>query len=50
MRLSDVLSKPPAREYKQISGFLQNKKGMAGQEADVFIGSVALNFFLQKVR
>lgn len=50
MRLSDVLSKSPAREYKQISGFLQNKKGMAGQEADVFIGSVALNFFLQKVR
>lgn len=48
MRLSDVLSKPPSREYKQIHGFLQNKKGMAGQEADVFIGSVALNFFCKK--
>ena len=41
MRLSDVLSKHPNKEYKQIDGFLINKKGMAGQKVDVSVGSVA---------
>lgn len=45
MQLSDVLSKHPDKEYKQIDGFLINKKGMAGQKVDVSVGSVALNFY-----
>lgn len=45
MRLSDVLSKHPCSEYKQIDGFLQNKKGMAGQKVDISVGSIAINFF-----
>lgn len=45
MQLSDVLSKHPNKEYKQISGFLLNKKGLAGQKVDVSVGSVALNFY-----
>lgn len=45
MQLSDVLSKHPNKEYKQIDGFLINKKGMAGQKVDVSVGSVALNFY-----
>ncbi len=45
MQLSDVLSKHPDKEYKQIDGFLINKKGIAGQKVDVSVGSVALNFY-----
>ena len=35
MQLSDVLSKHPDKEYKQIDGFLINKKGMAGDRKSV---------------
>lgn len=45
MQLSDVLSKHPNKEYKQINGFLINKKGMTGQKVDASVGSVALNFY-----
>ena len=45
MRLSDVLSKPPGKEYVQIDAFLQNKAGKAGQKVDISTGSVALNYF-----
>lgn len=45
MQLSDILSKRPNKEYKQIDGFLINKKAMAEQKADVSVGSVALNFY-----
>lgn len=45
MRLSEVLSKPPNKEYVQIDAFLQNKVGKASQKVDISVGSVALNFF-----
>lgn len=45
MRLSDVLSKPPNKEYVQVDAFLQNKVGKAGQKVDISAGNVALNFF-----
>lgn len=45
MRLSDVLSKPPAKEYVQIDAFLQNKAGKVGQKVDISTGTVALNYF-----
>lgn len=45
MRLSDVLSKPPTKQYVQVDSFLQNKKGKMGQEVKVSVGKVALNYF-----
>ena len=45
MRLSDVLSKPPGKEYVQIDAFLQNKAGKVGQKVDISTGTVALNYF-----
>lgn len=45
MRLSDVLSKLPKREYVQVDGFLVNKKCTIGQQVNLDIGSVALNYF-----
>lgn len=45
MRLSDVLSRKPTKEYIQVDGFLQNKKGIAGQSAGITVGKVALNYF-----
>lgn len=49
MQLSDVLSKHPCNEYKQINGFLQHKKGIAGQKVDISVGSIAINFFAKNV-
>jgi len=45
MRLSGVLSKPPTLEFKQVEGFLLNKKGNVGQQVDLDVGPVALNYF-----
>ena len=45
MRLSDVLSRKPTKEYIQVDGFLQNKKGIAGQSVEITVGKVALNYF-----
>lgn len=45
MQLSDVLSKHPSKEYRQVDGFLQNKRGAPGQNANVSTGRIALNFF-----
>lgn len=45
MRLSDVLSKPPDKEYVQIDSFLQNRAGKVGQKVDISVGKVALNYF-----
>lgn len=45
MRLSDVLSKPPQRDFLQIDGFLLNKKGNIGQQVKLNVGQVALNYF-----
>ncbi len=45
MRLSDVLSKPPQKDYIQVDGFLQGKKGLIGQQVDLMVGNIALNYF-----
>lgn len=45
MRLSDVLSKPPSKEYVQVDEFLKNKKGKVGQKVDLYIGNIALNYY-----
>lgn len=47
MRLSDVLSKPPKNEYKQVEGFLVNKQGNVGQMVKLQAGTVSLNFFCE---
>lgn len=41
MRLSDVLSKPPKREYIQVDGVLKGKKGNIGQQVDLTVGNIA---------
>lgn len=48
MRLSDVLSKPPQKEYLQVDGFLQGKKGNVGQQVNLSVGNIALNYFCTK--
>lgn len=45
MRLSDVLSKSPKKEYVQVDSFLQNKKGNTGQSVNISVGNIALNYF-----
>lgn len=45
MRLNDVLSKPPKREYVEVDGFLVNKKGDIGQQVKLDVGQVMLNYF-----
>lgn len=45
MRLSDVLSKPPNKEYAQIDAFLSNRAGKTGQKVDISVGRIALNYF-----
>lgn len=45
MRLSDILSKNPIKDYMQIDGFLQGKKGNSGQSVDISIGKIGLNYF-----
>lgn len=45
MRLSDVLSKPPNKEYIQVDAFLSNKSGKTGQKVDISVGKIALNFY-----
>lgn len=48
MRLSDVLSKSPQKEYIQVDGFLQGKKGNIGQQVNLSVGTIALNYFCAK--
>lgn len=45
MRLSNILSKTPTTEFKQVDPFLVNKMGRAGQIVDLDIGTIALNYF-----
>ena len=45
MRLSDLLSKPPKREYTQVDGFLLSKKGNVGQQVTLSVGEVMLNYY-----
>lgn len=45
MRLGDILSKPPKKDYVQVDGFLTNKKGVIGQQVSLSVGEVMLNYF-----
>lgn len=44
MTLGDVLSKPPVDDYKQVEGFLLNKKGKIGQQEKLANCNIALNY------
>lgn len=48
MRLADVLSKPPQKNYVQVEGFLQDKRGNIGQQVNLSVGNIALNYFCTK--
>ena len=45
MRLNDVLSKPPTLEFRQIEGFLGEKKLAMGKQRKLQVGKVALNYY-----
>lgn len=45
MRLSDILSKPPRHSFTQVDGFLLGKKGNIGQQVNLSVGSVMLNYY-----
>ena len=45
MRLSGVLSKPPSREYVQVDSFLLDRRGTIGQQVELEIGNIMLNYF-----
>lgn len=45
MRLSDVLSKTPTLEFKQIEGFLGERNLAAGKQRKIQVGNIALNFY-----
>ena len=48
MRLSDVLNKPPAPNFRQVDGFLDDKKLAAGKSKKIDVGKVALNFYCKE--
>ena len=48
MRLGDVLSKPPKRNFVQIEGFLVNRKGIIGQQVKMSVGKVMLNYYCSR--
>ncbi len=48
MRLSEVLSKPPTLEFKQVEGFLKEKKLAAGKQQKIQVGRIALNYFCKR--
>ncbi len=48
MRLCDLLSKPPQHEYQQVEGFLVNKKCRIGQQIDLDVGTIGLNYFCKE--
>ncbi len=45
MRLSEVLSKSPTLEFKQVEGFLGEKNLAAGKQRKIQVGKIALNYF-----
>ena len=45
MRLSEVLSKSPTLEFKQVEGFLDEKKLAPGKQRKIQVGRIALNYF-----
>ena len=44
MRLNEVLSKPPTSEFKQVEGFLGERKLAVGKSKRITVGKAALNF------
>ncbi len=48
MRLSNLLSKSPDHEFKTVDAFLSGKKGVIGQNVNLDIGTVALNYYCRK--
>lgn len=48
MRLSDVLSKPQTHEFKQVEGFLDDKKLAAGKSKKIKVGQTAWNFYCKE--
>lgn len=47
MRLSDILSKPIDLEFKQVEGFLDNKKLKEGKSKKTFDRKSCVNIFLR---
>lgn len=45
MRLSDVLSKPPTLQFKQVEGFLDSKLLVVGKQKKIQVGKIALNYY-----
>lgn len=45
MRLCNVLSKPPTLEFKQVEGFLDEKRLATGKQRKLKIGEVGLNYY-----
>lgn len=45
MRLSGVLSKPPNRDFVQVDSFLLDKMGNTGQQVELDVGQVMLNYY-----
>lgn len=45
MRLSDVLSKTPTLDFKQVEGFLGERNLMSGKQRKVQVGKIALNYY-----
>ena len=45
MRLSEVLSKPPTLEFKQIEGFLGGRVLVTGKQKKILVGKIALNYY-----
>jgi len=48
MRLSDVLSRPPAHEFKQVEGFLGGINLAVGKQRKIQVGKIALNYCCMK--
>ena len=45
MRLNEVLSKPSTLEFRQVEGFLGDKKLATGKQRKIQIGKVARNYY-----
>jgi len=48
MRLNEVLSKKPTIEFRQVEGFLGEKKLAAGKQRKLQVGKIALNYYCDK--
>lgn len=44
MRLGALLSNPPQKEYQEVDHFLLNRQGRRGQQVDLEIGRICLNY------